>query len=259
MELYGLIGEKLGHSFSQRYFRQKFEREGLECDYELFELSDITLLPDLLRSHPNLRGLNVTIPYKESALPYLDRISAEAHQIGAVNTIKIDRDGNGVPRLAGYNTDAAGFRKSLETLLARRSDIAIPERALILGTGGAAKAAAYSLRSMGIDPTFVSRRPEEADVNGPVFSYGDLTKEIVGAHHLIVNATPCGTFPEVEKAPQFPYHLLDNRHICHDLVYNPEETKFMRLCREMDCQVKNGAEMLENQAELSWELWQGRH
>lgn len=256
MREFGLIGYPLGHSFSGKYFSEKFRREGLQCAYNLFPMPDIGELPALLESHPQLIGLNVTIPYKEKVFPYLDTLSGDAQQIGAVNVIRI-REG----RLEGFNTDWLGFAESVRPLL--RPDV---RRALLLGTGGASKAVAYALGLFGIKVTFVSRNPGKAmrdsesgdvmDIN--IIGYDSLDKTIMSANTLIINCTPLGTYPKTEAAPDIPYCLVTERHICHDLVYNPEMTEFMRRCAESGATVKNGLEMLHNQALLSWKIWTRR-
>lgn len=254
MREYGLIGYPLGHSFSGKFFSEKFSREGLQCVYSLFPMAEISGLPALMSSHPRLMGLNVTIPHKESVLPYLDSLSDDARQIGAVNVIKI-RDG----KLEGFNSDWLGFAQSLRPLL--RPDV---RNALIIGTGGAAKAVAYALRKLGIAVTFVSRNPDaamHADKSGTVrkiIGYCNLDEMVMAGNRLIVNCTPLGTYPEVIAAPDIPYYLITARHICHDLVYNPEMTEFMRRCAGQGATVKNGLEMLRNQALLSWEIWMRR-
>ena len=242
--MYGLIGKKLDHSFSADFFNKKFKEEGIDEYYQLFPLPSISDLPDLLRNNPALKGLNVTIPYKKSVIPFLNSISDEAKEIGAVNVIKITRD-NGKFNLTGFNSDCLGFKNSLLPLLC--PDI---NKALILGTGGASKAICYVLKQLNIQPTFVSRSPAEGQL-----TYKDLNKEIIGENLLIVNTTPLGMYPEVNTCPDIPYEYLTNRHICYDLVYNPVETKFMKMALQQGAKVKNGYEMLVGQALEAWRIW----
>lgn len=254
MQEFGLIGYPLGHSFSGKFFSEKFRREGLPYTYGLFPITDIGELAAMITSRPQLVGLNVTIPYKERVLPYLDSLSDDARQIGAVNVIRI-HDG----KLEGFNTDWLGFAESLSPLL--RPDV---RNALLLGTGGASKAVAYALRRLGIAVTFVSRntgkamRDYESGTEPTMIGYDSLDEKVMGRNQLIVNCTPLGTYPKTEGAPAIPYQLITERHICHDLVYNPERTEFMRRCAEKGATVKNGLEMLHNQALLSWEIWTRR-
>lgn len=242
--MYGLIGKKLDHSFSADFFNKKFKEEGIDEYYQLFPLPSISDLPDLLRNNPALKGLNVTIPYKKSVIPFLNSISDEAKEIGAVNVIKITRD-NGEFNLTGFNSDCLGFKNSLLPLLC--PDI---NKALILGTGGASKAICYVLKQLDIQHTFVSRSPSEGQL-----TYKDLNKEIIGENLLIVNTTPLGMYPEINTCPDIPYEYLTNRHICYDLVYNPVETKFMKLALQQGAKVKNGYEMLVGQALEAWRIW----
>lgn len=242
--LFGLIGYPLGHSFSQRYFREKFSREGLEgYEYGLFPLETIQAFPELLRMYPNLRGLNVTIPYKESVMSLLDAIDESAQSIGAVNVIRIQ---NG--RTTGYNSDVVGFSQSLEQFLGpAQADIS---KALVLGTGGAAKAVLYVLKKLNIESTLVSRDSAKADL-----TYAQIDESVLAQHRLIINTTPLGMAPNVETAPELPYSLLTNRHYLYDLVYNPLETKFMKLGLAQGAFVQNGLDMLYGQAERAWEIW----
>lgn len=245
MNLYGLIGFPLGHSFSQRFFADKFTHEGLAGnEYRNFPIENIEMLPTLLQANPSLRGFNVTIPYKQQVMRFLSGIDGEAREIGAVNCVKVTDGG-----LVGYNTDAYGFRRSLEGLLGGF----VPERALILGTGGASRAVAYVLGQMGIKFTFVSRR---AGITGSV-TYDALTAGDVAASRLIVNATPLGTFPEVDSFPPIKYEGIGSGHYLFDLVYNPPVTRFMSLGAERGAKTVNGYDMLVGQAERSWDIWQG--
>lgn len=241
-QLYGLIGYPLSHSFSQRYFAGKFADEGLTaCRYELFPLQRIDELPALLAAHGDLIGLNVTIPYKEKVLEYLDELDPAAAEIGAVNVIQI-RNGY----LKGYNSDALGFDESLSGWLP-----AGEMRALVLGSGGASKAVCWALRKRKIAYRLVSRRPQ-----GGELSYEQLNAGLLAEHRLIVNTTPLGMQPEVSSCPPIPYSFLEAKHYLYDLVYNPEETTFLKLGAARACQTKNGLEMLYRQAEKAWQIWQ---
>ncbi len=239
MRLFGLIGKTLSHSFSQAYFEEKFRREGInDAAYSLFELADISLVPALIREHPDLIGFNVTIPYKQQIIPFLDELSEEASAVGAVNTVVIQRTDNHI-HTTGHNTDIIGFRQSLQ-------DIEIPDRALVLGTGGAAAAITYVLEKMGCACTAVSRNPERG------LPYSALTTEIVAQHRLIVNCTPLGTFPNVHEKPDIPYEGISGKHFLYDLVYNPAETAFLQEGRLRGARVRNGLQMLHAQAEAAW-------
>jgi len=244
--LFGLIGKTLGHSFSQRFFNRKFEREGLtNCTYELFELEEISQIDALIEAHPNLRGLNVTIPYKEVVHPYVHSLDSSAEKVGAINVIKITPDGQRI----GYNSDYYGFRVSIEKwLLSAMHSV----KALVLGTGGASKAVAAALKDMEIDYKLVSRQPGE-----DMLSYTDLLANpvIVQDHHLIINTTPLGMEPNTKSYPDIPYHILTPDHFLYDLVYNPTTTFFMAKGGTKLCHTKNGLEMLHLQAEKSWEIW----
>lgn len=247
--MFGLIGYPLGHSFSAKYFAEKFKRENLNEQYCLFPLNEIKELDNLLEENVGLQGLNVTIPYKETVMTYLDELSPDASAIGAVNVIKIFKSNNGEkPYLKGYNTDWEGFSLSLSPLLTGNE-----RKALVLGTGGASKAITYALSKLGIMPTLVSRRMQEDTI-----TYEKLDKSIIEDNLLIVNTTPLGMFPHTESYPLIPYEHLTSRHICYDLVYNPLETEFMKRCAAMGATTKNGLEMLHIQAELSWKIWNGR-
>ena len=245
MRQFGLIGRTLSHSFSQTYFTQKFYSLSLtEHEYELFELATIAEFPALLAAHPNLVGLNVTVPYKETVMPYLDELAPSANRVGAVNVIECTPEG----LLRGHNTDYVGFRNSLR----RFFPIAPEARALVLGTGGAAKAVVVALQELGIAHWQVSRDPL-----APGLTYADLTPALVAAHSLIINATPLGTFPRTDECPLLPYHALTEHHYLFDLVYNPAETLFMNKGKEAGAQVQNGFEMLCLQAEAAWDIWNG--
>lgn len=244
MDKYGLIGYPLGHSFSISYFNQKFEDEGIDAVYENFEIPTIDNFPEVIESNPTLKGLNVTRPYKEKVMPYLDVISPEARAIGAVNVIKVAREGGKVT-LKGYNSDVIGFTQNIEPLIERYH-----KKALILGTGGASKAIDYGLRSLGLETVFVSRyeRPH-------TIQYEQITPEVIKEYNVIVNCTPCGMYPHTEECPMLPYEAMDSRTILYDLIYNPDETLFMKRGAEYGATVKNGLEMLLLQAFASWEFW----
>jgi len=246
--LFGLIGYPLSHSFSKKYFTQKFENEGItNCRYDLFPLKKIEELPELINTHPHLNGLNVTIPYKETVFDYLDDVEEEAKVIGAVNTIKIE---NGL--LCGYNTDVFGFEQSLRDFLKLPITKAqLPSlKALLLGTGGAAKAVAYVLKKLGIGFQVVSRQPGKADL-----TYEDMDARLLKNHLLIVNTTPLGMAPNVEKCPAIPYEFLTDLHFLYDLVYNPERTLFLIKGAEKGSRTCNGLKMLYLQAEKAWKIW----
>ena len=245
MDKYGLIGFPLGHSFSISYFNQKFQDERIDAIYENYEISTIDALDEILSSNPNLRGLNVTIPYKEKVMPYLDHISPEARAIGAVNVIKVIHEGNDVI-LKGYNSDVIGFTKSIEPML----DSKWHKKALILGTGGASKAIDFGLRNLGLETVFVSRFERQGTIQ-----YQNITPEIIREYNVIVNCTPLGMYPKTEVCPNLPYEAMDSHTILYDLIYNPDETLFMKRGAEYGAQTKNGLEMLLLQAFASWEFW----
>ena len=243
MKQFGLIGFPLGHSFSKKYFTDKFQNEGIDAQYDLFELKDISEF-EQLNTNENLCGLNVTIPYKEQVIKYLDEVDEVAAQIGAVNVIKFLRD-SGSLVLKGYNSDAIGFEKSLLPFIKPYHT-----KALVLGTGGASKAIFYSLIKMGIEPTYVSRTAKEH-----ALTYQDLTKEIIEDYLVIVNASPAGTFPHVDECPDIPYQFLTDKHVVFDAVYNPAETLFLKKAWANGAAGLNGAEMLVGQAEEAWRIW----
>jgi len=245
MEKYGLIGYPLGHSFSISYFNQMFQDEGIDAVYENFEIPTIDALPEVLDSNPNLRGLNVTIPYKEKVLPFLDSVSPEARAIGAVNVIRVTHEGNNV-KLKGYNSDVIGFTKSIESMLDKKWH----KKALILGTGGASKAIDYGLRNLGLETVFVSRYERPGTIQ-----YSTITPEVIQEYNVVVNCTPMGMYPKTEVCPLLPYEAMDQHTILYDLIYNPDETKFMKLGKKYGAQTKNGLEMLLLQAFASWEFW----
>ncbi len=242
MKRFGLIGKKLGHSFSAKYFAEKFEREGLrDCDYSLYELPEIECVKEFMLT-PDLVGFNVTIPYKQQIIPYLDALDAQAREVGAVNCVKIERDG----RRVGYNTDVDGIRLSLDKLLGGEK----VGSALVLGTGGAAQAVQYVLRERGVNYKVVSRDADKADL-----IYDDLDQEVMSAHRLIINASPVGMYPACDNAPNIPYAMLSGSHFLFDLVYNPLTTRFMELGAEQGAATLSGIDMLYAQAESAWEIW----
>ncbi|MBO4804147.1 MAG: shikimate dehydrogenase [Muribaculaceae bacterium] len=245
--LYGLIGNPLVHSFSQDYFNQKFADENIDAQYINFEIEDLGLLMEIIAEYPNLNGLNVTAPYKEAVIPYLDSLDDDAQEIGAVNVIRFIRDrktGNLI-ELRGYNSDLSGFERTI-------GDILTPDRtsAMVLGTGGAAKAVRAAFQRHGIEVQFVSRRKSEHTV-----VYEEITRAMVAAHKIIVNATPLGKYPDDDQCPDFPYRFLTKEHICYDLIYNPEETLFMKKSAHHGAETKNGIEMLLLQAFDSYDIW----
>lgn len=241
MRHFGLIGRKLSHSFSAKFFNSKFSAEQIDADYQLFELETIGELPALITSL-HLDGFNVTIPYKESVMEYLDEITAEAREVGAVNCVEF-KDG----KLIGHNTDIRGIEASLHWL-----NIEGCKRALILGTGGASKAVQHVLRTQGIEYKCVSRSSARGDI-----TYEELTPEIIAEHKLIINTTPVGMFPDVEQAPSIPYEALGSEHRVFDLVYNPATTEFLRRSEEHGAQTMGGMLMLQTQAIASWHIWRG--
>ncbi|MCR4914956.1 MAG: shikimate dehydrogenase [Prevotella sp.] len=247
MDKYGLIGYPLGHSFSIGYHNQRFADEGINAKYINFEIPSIDSLPEVLNSNPELKGLNVTIPYKEKVIEFLDYISPEARAIGAVNVIRVVHEGKNI-KLRGYNSDVIGFTQSIEPMLE-----SYHKKALVLGTGGASKAIAYGLKSLGIEPVFVSRYERPGTIQ-----YGSITPEVVHEYPVIVNCTPLGMFPKVDTCPDLPYEAMDDKNILYDLIYNPDETLFMKLGAKQGASVKNGLEMLLLQAFASWEFWNGK-
>ena len=247
MDKYGLIGYPLGHSFSIGYHNQRFADEGINAKYINFEISNIEQLIEVLSQNPDLKGLNVTIPYKEKVMEYLDYISPEARAIGAVNVIRVIHEGKKIV-LRGYNSDVIGFTQSIEPMLE-----SYHKKALVLGTGGASKAVAYGLKSLGIEPVFVSRYERPGTIQ-----YKNITPDVVKEYNIIVNCTPLGMFPNVDSCPDLPYEALDDRNILYDLIYNPDETLFMKKGAERGAAVKNGLEMLLLQAFASWEYWNGK-
>lgn len=250
MKKFGLIGFPLGHSFSARFFAEKFAKEQIDARYDNYEMPTVEELRNLIAADTELCGLNVTIPHKQAVIPLLDALSDEAREIGAVNVIRIERNGAKQLRLVGYNSDIIGFKQSLAPLLCPHH-----KRALVLGTGGASKAIVVGLRQLGIEPTYVSRRPAPGQLTYADFSDSHRARIILEEHTLIVNCSPVGMHPHVDEAPAIPYELLTPRHLLYDLVYNPLETRFMQLGREHGATVKNGLEMLHLQALAAWEMW----
>lgn len=243
MRKFGLIGKTLVHSFSKKYFTEKFEREAVDANYELYSMANVDSLRQFVQEH-SLCGLNVTIPYKQDVIPLLDEIDSEAQMVGAVNVIKIEREGDRLC-LKGFNTDVVGFRNSLKPLLKPWHT-----SALVLGTGGASKAVLYVLENLGIAARCVSRQKREG-----MLTYETLDADVMRRNTLIVNTTPLGTFPNVDTCPDIPYRLLTEKHLLFDLVYNPEQTLFMKKGLQNGAAVKNGYEMLVGQAEASWRIW----
>lgn len=242
MNIFGLIGKNISYSFSVKYFSEKFENEKISASvFKNFDIPDITYFPQIIKKNKGLKGLSVTIPYKKEIIPYLDKLSRKAEEIGAVNCIKITKKG----KLKGYNTDIYGFLKSLEPLLQPHHT-----QALILGTGGASKAVAFVFDELKINYKFVSRNPQKDE-----FSYSDISKEIMKDFSIIVNCTPIGTFPNTEDFPELNYEYFSDRHIAFDLIYNPAETKFLQLAKKRGAITKNGYDMLVLQAEKAWKIW----
>ena len=240
IDKFGLIGKDISYSFSKKFFTQKFINEGLNnCSYENYDINSISELLEVIND-TKIKGLNVTIPYKESVIELLNHIDPIAKKIGAVNTIKIDKQN----KLLGYNTDYIGFKQSLE------SNISNQKRALILGTGGASKAIVYALKTLNIKTLLVSRKKREESI-----TYEDISNQIIKDHTIIINCTPLGTYPNIEECPKIPYQYITERHLCYDLIYNPIKTKFLILSEKEGASTINGNEMLKNQAIESWKIW----
>ena len=242
MKKYGLLGYPLGHSFSRNYFNQKFEAEKIDAEYLNFEIPEIKEIKNVIKENPELNGLNVTIPYKEQVIPYLDDLDEDARLIGAVNVIKFSKGLFGKVKLKGYNSDIIGFKQSIEPLLKEHH-----RKALILGTGGASKAVFQGLKQLGVASTFVSRKAKEYCI-----TYEEITPKVMEQYTVIVNTTPLGMYPNVNACPDIPYDLLTSDHLLYDLLYNPDETLFMRKGKEKGAVVKNGLEMLLLQAFAAW-------
>ena len=245
MKKSGLIGNPLGHSFSKGYFNEKFSNENIDAEYVNFEIPTIDDLPAVIAENKNLCGLNVTIPYKEKVISYLDEVTTDARAIGAVNVIRIERSAKGEPKLIGYNSDIVGFTQSIEPMLENHH-----KKALILGTGGASKAIFHGLKKLGIEAIFVSRRNMAGTVQ-----YKDITPEVIQEYNVIVNCTPCGMYPHTDECPDLPYEAITEKNLLYDLIYNPDQTLFMRKGAERGAKVKNGLEMLLLQAFDSWRFW----
>jgi len=240
---FGLVGKNISYSFSKKYFTEKFQKLGLDTfRYYNYDLPEIDEFPFILyQREEDFKGFNVTIPYKESIIKYLDEVEEEALEVGAINTIKVTSEN----KLIGYNTDVYGFQKSITSILKKNH-----KKALILGTGGASKAVSYALNKLGIQNKFVSRKSLENN-----FLYSDLNEKIIEKYTVIINCTPLGTHPNVEDSPDIPYKYITNKHLLFDLIYNPAETKFLKEGKKRGAITKNGYEMLELQAEKSWEIW----
>lgn len=241
-ERYGLLGRSLAHSFSKDFFTRKFTTQSIDATYQNFEIKEIAEFPAVLSGYSDLRGLNVTLPYKESIIPFLEEIDVEAREIGAVNTIVI-REG----KTKGYNTDAHGFLQSLRPFLTWQHD-----KALLLGNGGAARAARHALEQMGVTCLNVQR---SQCARGKAVLWSDLNEEAIKQFKLIVNCTPLGMWPDTESFPLIPYQAIGSGHLLFDMVYNPIETTFLKMGREAGASVMNGLDMLRFQAERSWEIW----
>lgn len=244
MRTFGLLGHPLTHSFSRGYFTDKFNNEQIDARYLNFDLADLADFPAVLDTYPDLAGINVTIPYKEKVIALLDELDPGAAAIGAVNVIKVTRK-DGKRYLTGYNSDVIGFADSIRPLIR-------PEhrRALVLGTGGASKAVAYALRQMGLDVSFVSRRPLEGG-----YAYDQLTPELIASFPVIVNTTPVGMYPHINEKPSLPYEGITASHVCFDLIYNPVETVFLAEAKRRGACVCNGSDMLTGQAKEAWRIW----
>ena len=247
-KIFGLIGYPLGHSFSRKFFNSKFDDEKINAEYLNFEIDDITKFPSILKDHINISGLNVTIPYKKQIIPYLDEIDADAKAIGAVNVIKIIKNGTRTI-CKGYNSDFTGFKESLQPLLRENH-----RHALILGTGGASKAVVHALHLLKIEATYVSRNKKDN-----ALTYNELNSDIMARNTLIINTTPVGMYPKINECPDIPYKFITPQHICYDLIYNPEETLFLKRAKDNGAIIKNGMEMLRLQALKAWEIWNNEY
>ncbi|MCG8580945.1 MAG: shikimate dehydrogenase [Bacteroidales bacterium] len=244
MKTFGLIGFPLAQSFSQKYFTQKFKDENIDARYLNFEMEDINELPELLEHHAYIAGFSITIPHKENIFKYLNEFDASARDIEACNVVKVTWK-NKTPILKGYNTDVIGFAASIKPLLKEHHN-----KALILGTGGAAKAVAYGLKNLDLDYKYVSRNKKTDSL-----TYSELNKDILDEFQVLVNCTPLGMYPNTDQCPELPYHLLSDKHLLYDLTYNPETTQFMKNGLTHGASAKNGLEMLHLQAEAAWKIW----
>ena len=249
MDIYGLVGENISHSFSPDFFNQWFLRKKINAKYRLFDIDDISQLPDIIASDKNIKGLNVTIPYKRKVLSFTDKIDCVASMSGSINTLKIDRRKNN-PKILGYNTDVVGFENTITPIIKRHPGI----QAYILGTGGSANSVAYVLRKLGVFYYYVSRNPLKITQ----IRYNTMHKNEMDEHKLIINATPLGMWPNVEMFPLIPYHYITSEHILYDLIYNPKETLFLKKGKEKGATTINGIGMLEEQAKASWKIWTGK-
>lgn len=245
MEQYGIIGHPLQHSFSAEYFNEKFRNESIDAIYNAFDIDRIEKVQEIIASHPTLGGLNVTAPYKEKIIEYLDELSPEIRKIGACNVIKVDRGGGGTPRLIGYNTDYIAFKQSITPMLESHH-----KAALVLGTGGAAKAVQLVMKELGIDAVLVSRYNRPGTVN-----YKNLTTDDLHTYNVIINATPCGMFPKSDDCPNIPYEGVNSHTLMYDLIYNPDITRFLYNGQRQGATIKNGLEMWLLQAEATWKIW----
>ena len=258
MKKYGLLGHPLGHSFSRRFHNDRFAAMGIDAEYVNYDLADISSLPEVLAGEPDLCGLNVTIPYKQDVMQFLDELDPVASRIGAVNTVRFIRTDSsfvgkaGIPglKLIGYNTDIIGFRDSIAPLLSSLLASDAAPKALILGTGGASKAIKVALEDMGIAPVFVSRTPAAGRL-----TYADLTAEVIAGHRVIINCSPVGMFPHVDACPDIPYQYITSGHVCYDLIYNPAETLFLTKSKSQGASIMSGGAMLEGQAIASYQIW----
>ena len=248
--IYGLIGHPLTHSFSYKFFNDKFKNEQINAEYRNFDIDSIIKLTGILNENVLIQGLNVTIPYKQQIIPYLTEIAPSARDIGAVNVIKIKRLHDKIIT-KGYNSDVIGFANSLMPMLKSHHS-----RALILGTGGASKAVAYVFERLGIQYKFVSRTTKSAD---NTITYSELNESVISTHTIIVNATPLGMFPHINECPDIPYEFITDKHICFDLIYNPGKTEFLKYSEKQGAEIKNGMEMLKLQALESWRIWNGNN
>ncbi len=248
MDIYGLVGKKLTHSFSPDYFNNKFKKYGIKAEYKLFEINHADEFPDFIAAHPEIKGLNITIPFKRSLGRYMNFIDKPVQLSGSINTVKISHGKQG-SILSGYNTDIVGFEKTIKPLLKNKKRLS----ALILGSGGSAKSVACVLRKLGVLFHFVSRNHGEILQN----NYEWLNKEIISGNLLIINTTPLGMFPNINDVPPIPYEFITNKHVLYDLIYNPAETVFLKKGSEQGAICRNGQKMLELQAEASWKIWRG--
>lgn len=243
---YGIIGHPLAHSYSPTFFNEKFAQKGIKSEYKAFDIASIQAFPTIVQEHPLMRGFNVTIPYKQAVMPYLNEIDANAADIGAVNVVKVEEK-DGKPYLTGYNSDWYGFTRSLQPLLKPWHT-----KALVLGTGGASKAIIYALTQLGIEYKLASRTPREGQ-----FSYQDITPAVMQEYTIIINTTPVGTFPNTKECPNIPYEYITDRHLVFDLIYNPIRTLFLQQAEMKGATIRNGWEMFVYQALRSYQIWEG--